>query len=250
MAAMVVKTCRYRDPDLGSVHVRVHGTSRRMSARWLGQELSVTIPAGLSPDDYTSMLGTMKPRLIAMRPQPRFYSGQIIDAPLVDFTISPATQPMRGDALIVPHSRDPQRGKLFNYTIAVSRRAIEAGFGDPFVEKLVNKVLVDAASHATRKFVLPHARDIAARIGRAPLGWDVKETRSRLGCCSSTGIITLSPRLIFLPEELSDFIICHELAHLSEMNHSAAFHRLCNAYCGGREAELSARVKAVRYPVI
>ena len=109
---------------------------------------------------------------------------------------------------------------------------------------------VSAARHATSALIVPRARELAASVERMPLGWDVKEARTRLGCCSSRGIITLSPRLIFLPQELADFVIYHELAHLSEMNHSEAFHEICNRYCGGREAELSRRVRVFKFPVI
>ena len=52
-----------------------------------------------------------------------------------------------------------------------------------------------------------------------------------------------------MPADLRRFVVCHELAHLSEMNHSAAFHRLCDSYLGGREAELNRAVKAFRFPV-
>ncbi len=34
------------------------------------------------------------------------------------------------------------------------------------------------------------------------------------------------------------------------MNHSAAFHELCNAYCDGREAELQRRLRAWRFPLL
>ena len=77
----------------------------------------------------------------------------------------------------------------------------------------------------------------------------MKHSRTRLGCCSSKGVITLSPRLIFLPLELADAVIYHELAHLSEMNHSEAFHRICNAYCGGREAQYRAAIRAFAFPI-
>lgn len=33
------------------------------------------------------------------------------------------------------------------------------------------------------------------------------------------------------------------------MNHSAAFHMICDSYCGGREDEYRAAVKAFDFPV-
>ena len=55
---------------------------------------------------------------------------------------------------------------------------------------------------------------------------------------------------MLLPAELRDYVICHELAHLSEMNHSPEFHRILNGYLGGREAELVAALKAYKWPVL
>lgn len=56
--------------------------------------------------------------------------------------------------------------------------------------------------------------------------------------------------LVFLPQELRDYIICHELAHLSEMNHSPRFHALLDSYLDGREAMLAARLRAYSWPVL
>lgn len=44
-------------------------------------------------------------------------------------------------------------------------------------------------------------------------------------------------------------LIYHELAHLSEMNHGEAFHRLCDRYLEGKEHELRARLAEFRFPV-
>ena len=49
---------------------------------------------------------------------------------------------------------------------------------------------------------------------------------SKWGSCNANQIISLSTRLIFAPAEVVDYVIIHELAHLSEMNHSAKFWRL------------------------
>lgn len=51
----------------------------------------------------------------------------------------------------------------------------------------------------------------------------LKHIHSRLGSCSNKGNINLSTRLLFAPQEVVDYIIIHELAHLVEMNHSPSF---------------------------
>ena len=56
--------------------------------------------------------------------------------------------------------------------------------------------------------------------------------------------------LVFLPTHLRDYIIYHELAHLSEMNHSPRFHALCDAYCRGNESRYIRELNSFRWPVL
>lgn len=51
----------------------------------------------------------------------------------------------------------------------------------------------------------------------------LKYLKSRWGSCSGKRNINLSLRLLLLPDEIRDYVIIHELAHLREMNHSKAF---------------------------
>ena len=53
-----------------------------------------------------------------------------------------------------------------------------------------------------------------------------KYNHSNWGSCSSTGNLNFSSRLLFAPEEVQDYVIIHELAHLVELNHSDRFWKL------------------------
>lgn len=63
----------------------------------------------------------------------------------------------------------------------------------------------------------------AAMVGKDPCGITLRDTRSRWGSCSSAGMLMFSWRLIMAPPEVLDYVAAHEVAHLAEMNHSAAF---------------------------
>lgn len=57
------------------------------------------------------------------------------------------------------------------------------------------------------------------------------EMRSRWGSCTpATGTIRISDRLARLPGWVLDYVLVHELAHLSVANHSPAFWELTHRY--------------------
>lgn len=63
----------------------------------------------------------------------------------------------------------------------------------------------------------------AARLGRKIGQITLRDTTSRWGSCTSSGNLMFSWRLIMAPPAVLDYVAAHEVAHLIEMNHSAAF---------------------------
>jgi predicted metal-dependent hydrolase len=54
----------------------------------------------------------------------------------------------------------------------------------------------------------------------------IKNTSSRWGSCSKKGNLNFNYRIVYLPKELVDYLIVHELCHLQEMNHGQHFWNL------------------------
>ena len=63
----------------------------------------------------------------------------------------------------------------------------------------------------------------ASRAGLCLPDFALSNARRRWGSCSSNGNLSFSWRLVLAPEDVLDYVVAHEVAHLQELNHSARF---------------------------
>ena len=110
-----------------------------------------------------------------------------------------------------------------------TRVHVEASLGHLFVRvRAAEPAHIEKAVHAWfRKQALPHLAQRAFQFsklhGLTPPRVFLSSANSRWGSCNSRREVRFSWRLIKARPALIDYVVCHELAHLRHMNHSAAY---------------------------
>lgn len=80
-------------------------------------------------------------------------------------------------------------------------------------------------------------RIFGASRGLLPASVGITGAVTRWGSCSSRKHISFCWKIMLLPEELADYIVCHELAHLRHLDHSRAFWALTEELSPGALAK-------------
>ncbi len=92
-------------------------------------------------------------------------------------------------------------------------------------------------AHARLNYFNAHYR---LRVGRI----FIKNHKSRWGSCSEKGKLNFNYKILFLPSDIADYIIVHELCHLAYFNHSPKFWALVGKTVPDYRA-LRARLRAL-----
>lgn len=118
---------------------------------------------------------------------------------------------------------------------AIGRRRWQFGPGVLYLNPGEPARLAEVFEKALRERARPLFEErlgiYAARLGVPVPPLRLSSARTRWGSCSRQGDIALNWRLIFLPPAVVDYVVCHELAHLKEMNHSPRFWSVVEQLC-------------------
>jgi hypothetical protein len=98
------------------------------------------------------------------------------------------------------------------------KRQTRARYGIPAYE-----TLSDMEKCRIRVHFLERLRLYAPQMGVTYNRVTIRNQKGRWGSCSAQGNLNFNYRLHYLPEELLDYVVVHELAHRIHMDHSPAF---------------------------
>jgi len=87
----------------------------------------------------------------------------------------------------------------------------------------IRRAVVRWYKRSARDYLGERLRALSHAARLTPPTLVISSALARWGICNTRREVRLAWRLVKAPPDLVDYVICHELAHLRHMNHSAAF---------------------------
>jgi predicted metal-dependent hydrolase len=184
-----------------------------------GKGLRVTVPSGIAMRDIDEFIlrhqGWLEARLVKYPDRPKLRPGVKL--------------PLRG----VNHALIHEAG---------ARGAVEQGMDEDGAYLMVHgdlrhfgRRLTDFLKREAKRDIEPMALALAERTSRKVKSVKFKDTSSRWGSCSSDGNLSFSWRIMMAPKPVIAYLVAHEVAHLTEMNHGPKFWKLTRELCPDME---------------
>ncbi|ORT99875.1 protein of unknown function DUF45 [Anaerovibrio sp. JC8] len=133
----------------------------------------------------------------------------------------------------------PFRGKAYKLkitstldkpTVQIRGDSLTVNFYTPHPKVPVQVPLVRWYRNRAKEYLPQRAAFWAEQMGVRYNKIIIKDQESRWGSCSSLKNINLNWRIMMAPDDVIDYLVIHELAHLQEMNHSIRFWRLVGRF--------------------
>lgn len=234
------------DEQFGKIIIRTRKGMRRTNARWVNGVLEMHFPEGVSEKNIRTTLDSMREGIERLRTKAAkrvvtYHEGQIINTFRHSIILRHHNLPRN----IVRYGANPNNTLELYVELPPT-----ANFDAPSATKIISACLKELMHKRAEEFLIPFAEKVASEKNAKPKSFIIGRGMRKLGHCTREGIIQLSYNLMFYPEELVKYVICHELAHLVEFNHSPQFHAVCNRLCDNREKQLEKALKSFILPIL
>ncbi len=180
-----------------------------------GRALKMTVPPGMPPREVESFLsrhqGWLEAKLAKYPDKPKLRPGVKL--------------PLRGVPHLIVHE-PAKRG-------SVEQASDEDG---PYLmvhgeRAHLGRRLQDYMKKQAKNDIEPMALQLALQCGKKVKSIRFKDTKSRWGSCTSDGSLAFSWRIMMAPRPVIFYLVAHEVAHLTEMNHGPKFWKLTKELC-------------------
>lgn len=208
---------------------RIEYTYERRKRRTVGITISmdkgvfVAVPARMSEEQIRAVIagkaGWIKEKMAVMEdmrsniPQRQYLSGE--------------TFPYLGNdyILILKKASDKHTagvifdGECINVSIPDGISGLER-------KKYVSDVLVRWYKGQAAEVMKEKTNFYGKRLGIKPSKVVIREQKTRWGSCTRLDTININWKIMLAPQDIADYLVVHELAHLRERNHSKSFWNL------------------------
>jgi predicted metal-dependent hydrolase len=201
--------------------IRVSGRARRLSVRvHPDARVEVVVPPGARPREVERFISAQRDWIATKRE--------------IALRNRPAPEPFPPAEIAFAATGERWRVHLAGGTgrpriraIAGSVLEVRGAVADSALRRHLRSWLMRAASDRLGPRVAALARATGVRYSRVA----IRRQRSRWGSCSARGTISLNVCLLFQRPAVVDYLIVHELMHVSQMNHSARFWKAVERHC-------------------
>ena len=234
--------CYFIDKEFGKVVVTFRRGMKNVRCRWRGNRLYMSAPYGMEKQ-LEGLVDADRDKIRALNHQKiTFHDGQVIPCFHTTLTISTDAKLTTN---CVAHGIDPADGVSLYMRVPA-----DLDLESDAATRALSKVISLLFGRIAHRYLIPYAQSEAARLGLKPRGFEIGKGTVKLGHCTRGGVIQLSRHLMLLPAPLVQYVVCHELAHLTHMDHSPAFHALLDSYHDGRSAELDRQIAHFPWPIL
>jgi predicted metal-dependent hydrolase len=202
-----------------TLHLRIieNNRAKRLTMRidTGGRGLRVTVPPGLPMRDVDEFIlrhqGWLETRLTKYPDRPKLRPG--VKLPVRGLNHALLHEPAKRGSVEQGHDEDGAYLIVHGDRLHFGRR------------------LSDFLKREAKRDIEPMALALAGKTGRKVKSIKFKDTSSRWGSCTSDGNLSFSWRIMMAPKPVIAYLVAHEVAHLTEMNHGVKFWRLCQELC-------------------